>query len=546
MPIPNPTSGEAQSDFTERCMGNSVMKSEYADTDQRYAVCSTAWRNRTRNNSMPEQSFRIPQLKVHLTGNGRRQQINGIEYAVYPVVLIVEGVHHGSIGDPVYYPASIIEDSAADWNGMPLPVHHPRNNDGEYVLCSDPHILQEWSIGYVDNVHWNDGKLRGEVFVNVQKCNEKHPALLTELDSGGQMEVSTGLLALEDGIPGIWGNENYSSSITQIVPDHLALLPGGQGACSWDDGCGLRTNTKEDAMPKKDLLSITNQHKANDEKGINVKDVLATLAVNEVSHEGIFAQLRDYIDSLDEFAANGEYTKINFVVAVFDNYFVYRQVIDNVSTLFKQNYSVGTDDKLELSETVVQVVENVSYTPVTANQTNTEEVVMPDCCPKKVEALIANEHSAFTEDDRTWLTAQNESHVDKMLSMLEVNEPENQVNAQEDDSTGDVAALASADTPVTLEDHLAAAPPAIRAVLNAGMRQLDSKRAEVIAKIKANDRNTFTDDQLKAMELDQLESIAALAQPATFVGQNNADGALAQSEEEPYVPKTLSMGKDSK
>lgn len=39
MPIPRPKSGESKDDFISRCTGDSVMKKEYTDADQRYAIC---------------------------------------------------------------------------------------------------------------------------------------------------------------------------------------------------------------------------------------------------------------------------------------------------------------------------------------------------------------------------------------------------------------------------------------------------------------------------------------------------------------------------
>ena len=44
MPIPKPKPDEPVTDFISRCMSHDVMKSEYSDTDQRYAVCMSSWR----------------------------------------------------------------------------------------------------------------------------------------------------------------------------------------------------------------------------------------------------------------------------------------------------------------------------------------------------------------------------------------------------------------------------------------------------------------------------------------------------------------------
>jgi hypothetical protein len=43
MPIPKPNSNEDKKDFIQRCMENQTMVSEYQNTDQRLAVCSTSY-----------------------------------------------------------------------------------------------------------------------------------------------------------------------------------------------------------------------------------------------------------------------------------------------------------------------------------------------------------------------------------------------------------------------------------------------------------------------------------------------------------------------
>ena len=43
MPIPKPNPNEEKKDFIQRCMSNDTMVSEYKNTDQRLAVCSTTF-----------------------------------------------------------------------------------------------------------------------------------------------------------------------------------------------------------------------------------------------------------------------------------------------------------------------------------------------------------------------------------------------------------------------------------------------------------------------------------------------------------------------
>lgn len=46
MPLPKPKQDEGHDDFISRCMGDNVMKTEYTDTDQRYAVCERQWKDK--------------------------------------------------------------------------------------------------------------------------------------------------------------------------------------------------------------------------------------------------------------------------------------------------------------------------------------------------------------------------------------------------------------------------------------------------------------------------------------------------------------------
>jgi len=46
MPIPTPNKNEEKKDFIQRCMSDDKMASEYANTDQRLAVCSTSYEER--------------------------------------------------------------------------------------------------------------------------------------------------------------------------------------------------------------------------------------------------------------------------------------------------------------------------------------------------------------------------------------------------------------------------------------------------------------------------------------------------------------------
>lgn len=149
------------------------------------------------------------------------------------------------------------------------------------------------------------------------------------------------------------------------------------------------------------------------------------------------------------------------------------------------------------------------------------------CCPEKVDALITNEETPWTDDDREWLESLNEVQVDKISV---VNERVIEVEKPEVDHT--------------LDTYLEAAPPQIQAVLNEGLKALDAKRQLLIDKISAHDGNSFSDEQLKEMETAMLENVAGLIpeeKKASYLGQSPPPPEKKEETKvEAYQPQTLS------
>jgi len=482
-------------------------------------------------------------------------------------VMLVEGVHHGSGSDPVFYPSEVIMQSAADWNRMPVPVYHPTNQDGDHVLCNDnPKIANEWSVGWIENARFLNGKLHAEVWINIEDANQRHPGLIDLLDAGEQMDVSTGLLALSDETPGTWNDESYAATITQIIPDHLALLPGTQGACSWDDGCGIRVNkTSQTNKPivEGGSMKIHVQISKNQTVSISkekMKHYLASaVLLNELSHNEIANQIYTHVDSMDVMKPNNEgYAVMNLLQAIYDNYFVYSVRDNDGRKLYKQNYSVDADNKLVLGDAIVEVREDTNFIPVSNTQneqsggTDMKTGTDAKCCPKKVQALIANGTSAYTADDQEFLENLTESQLDKIVNSIDTAAEEATAvalltNKQNNDDKVDPTPV----KPDTMEGWLATVPGGVRNVVNAAMRGFDIKRTSLMNTIKEHPKNAFDDDQLKAMDMVQLENVAALVQTevapvnSNYYGVTPGEPVVNQGEEvEVYVPQTIFMKKD--
>ena len=484
-------------------------------------------------------------FKIQFSGvKGQRRTVAGVNYAVYPSVILVEGVHHGAIGAPTMYTTEVLADSAPMWNNIPVTVHHPQDQEGAYVSAGSPEVLAAWAVGKLLNARHEEGKLKADVMIDLKKATAKHPTLINDLDRGVEMHVSTGLYGEEVVEEGMWNNEAYASRLTAIQPDHLALLPGAEGACSWADGCGIRAN-KENAAMKVNAGPAVGQKK---------EDYRPT--VNTASHDDIYRQLRVFIGGMDSERSidNGPY-KFHYIQEVFDNYFIYEEDSQDGSKYWRQSYSINAEDSVVVADDKTQVQKRVEYVPINPN-VNEENTMAKEkkCCGDRVAALIANEATPFTAEDSEMLSALTEPQFEKLEAPYKANEKADPTDKDKVDAAPDKTNAAPADQETDeqkWEAFMNAAPAEFRAVINAGTRALDAKRADLMGKIKANAKNTFTDDELKAMPDVVLEKLATVAAPevkkADYSGQGGGFTTNAGADvEEAYVPATISFAKEGK
>ena len=173
----------------------------------------------------------------------RTEQMEGKQYIVVPVVMMVEGVHSGSRG-PLLHTIDELGRFPDAWNGIPVVVNHPRDDGGGFVSANSPAVLEEYAVGKVFNTHVDGSRLRAEAWIDEQRLIAISPEAHQAVMEGQPLEVSVGVFNDEEPVEADWNGEHYIAIARNHRPDHLALLPGGVGACSWEDGCGIRVNNK--------------------------------------------------------------------------------------------------------------------------------------------------------------------------------------------------------------------------------------------------------------------------------------------------------------
>lgn len=186
-------------------------------------------------------------LSVHLKADNVREVMYlGREHIVLPVIMARADV----IMNGARIPADELFPPA--WNGVPVTIGHPQVADG-FSTANDPDIMSLWAIGQIFNSKVEDGALKGEAWIDVERANTLRPGLVDALRGDEEMDVSTGYFSEDKKERGTLNGRRYETVSRNLNPDHLALLPDEMGACSWDDGCGVRAN-RENNVDEPDTL----------------------------------------------------------------------------------------------------------------------------------------------------------------------------------------------------------------------------------------------------------------------------------------------------
>lgn len=227
----------------------------------------------------------------------------GKKHMVVPVVMMVEGVHHGSHG-PMLHLIDELGRFPESWNGIPVVIDHPEE-DGVNVSANSPEVIEN-SVGRVYNTHVNGSKLAAELWLEEEKLIQLSKDVLDNLKKGIPLEVSLGMFTEDEPVEGDWNGEKYGAIARGHRPDHLALLPGGVGACSLADGCGIRANNSSKVDGSDLITGASNiikkeEHKMADD--VKKCSPCVEKKTNElIAHEGtkFTEDDREWLHSLDE------------------------------------------------------------------------------------------------------------------------------------------------------------------------------------------------------------------------------------------------------
>lgn len=545
-------------------MGDDTMVSDYPDTDQRIAICYGSWDDLKGNSSKTNKLVtrnRMATLEADAS-LVRNETLDGRTYVVAPVVAIREGVHNGEFIS--FEELSVFPEV---WSGKPLPIDHPKDAEGLPMTANRKDVIESSVVGSFLNVVADTAtlSLRGELWIDTGKA-ATIPGGQESVDrvvNGEQLEVSTAYFTYLDNVSGEWVSPagevlKYSSSQYRIGPDHLALLPFDNGACSWEDGCGApRVNQRKEVNPQTSQtpdLDVGYEDMADKNLKVNGKQLGSALKAALKAH-GDGTQMSDRLAvaagiSSEQFAqlANGD---VDFAPRYWLNTFAAVLDVDpwdlmmaasNDNSDVRYNGSAGDGKAAKPcgcqtteNEDAVAITQNVADAPkfraavlkvlstMGITQTDSEDNSMTT--KERVDALIASEKTAFTEDNREVLMSMNEDQLaiaelsapakEEKAAVVEKAAPKAEAaaaNAQKSE-VQTVSGLTKEDVANVVNTALADAlksqglTPETIAALNAGNAKARATRDARIEKLASNEDCLLSKEELAGLSDETLDKV---------------------------------------
>ncbi len=457
---------------------------------------------------------------VHVNNYPLRTEMHqGQTHTVVPVVMMVEGVHRGSHG-PILHLAEELSKFVAAWNGIPITIDHPieegeEGEDGIPVSANKPEIIDEQTVGRIFNARCEGGKLKAEAWIDDSKISRLSSKAFNHITQGRPLDVSVGVFSNDEEKSGTWRGERYIAIARDYRPDHLALLPGGVGACSWDDGCGVRANEKKGGdISVKEVWEVA--------KDLNSKG-FSVVQINQEGFSEIMSAIRSKLDQMDN------QVKVFFLQEVFEDYFIYqvqsREESSTPQALFKRKYTVSEDSGVEFVGDPVPVTRKVEYVE------------------KKVESFSEGGKRGMADDEKKVLETHKEPDcVEKVEAMMERKEKEKEekkqaeqkeeklvkANKEAEELKGSLADPDKAKEVLTGE---------AKELLELGVKIHTEKKGALIKTITANSK-AWSEEELSFKSLEELEKLSSLVPEkiANYSGQGGGGALKPAAEAEVLLP----------
>ena len=400
----------------------------------------------------------------------------GRSYYIVPSVMLVEGAFTPAVDElttptALYFNGDDIAMSVQSWNGRPVSLYHPVGN----TSCNIPHVLDGQLLGYLFGAQYDqvEKKLRADLWLD----KDRGEFIIDKIRLGDKIELSVGAYGDIVSEKGTYGDTKYSQRMTNIVGDHLAVLPDVPGACGWEDGCGIRMSKEQDQKLGSFRLLSRNPSYSS---------------VEDSSWESVDKGLHNYIKAFYSQAKGPEEKNIPSTVIELSSeakkWIASKSLLGNVEAETAEDllcFPVVSPNTNRLNKNALNVV---------LSGTSSEAKIPAGSMASAVKTAERLLESEFTK---------KEKKMDKDKVKVEVN------------ACKPAPAKEEAKAPVTMNDVLATAPKELRGAIADAMREREEQRKSLVTAIDGYEKVSFCPDFLEKIETKELKAIASLVSEAS-------------------------------
>lgn len=416
----------------------------------------------------------------------RYERLDGKQYLVVPTVMLTEGVHAGSQG-PLLYLNEHIGRNPEAWNHKPTVVYHPVQN-GMGVSACTPDVIERQGVGLLMNSGF-PGKLRTESWLDEPKCDKVDPRILPAIRERQSLNGSTGLWHDLQSSPGKWNGQDYLGVVTNILPDHWAILPDQPGACK---DAGLLRNEAVAGISYDDIRQqVYMLVKADAQKQFNlgyvycyVMDIFqkyAIVEINDVAYS-IPYSIKDGVVKIG--SEWDKVRRINTWLTVNNSRLLSNFLVSDLST------NQGAGNIIPKDVQTIQEPTMSATNPTTTTTNNTPPILTP-------QQVVTPTQTPTTPP----VVPTQTPAMDALIAQLQQTQ--------------------NAGATLTVDQYIASAPPAIQSLLRNALQAQEQQKAQMISIITANKANRFSPDWLKLQSPDMLTGLALLAGGGQAATTNN-------------------------
>ena len=246
------------------------------------------------------------------------------------------------------------------------------------------------------------------------------------------------------------------------------------------------------------------------ECGLLAFSIVFSIGIAIVMVIWISVGLSNLVDSMDNWESEPSIS--NFLESVTDTEIIYTMNSGQDTKTYASDYTIAEDGAMVFSGELREVTKEVTYKQINNNQdaeTN-NETGGNMAAKEKVQKLISNSNTQFTEKDVEWLEGLSDCQLEKMTPILTDNTAADAGVADKKvtvvTNTDTVQENTMSATPKTAEEFLNALPADMRDQFSHGLKLHQAQRKHHIEAITGN--SDFTPEMLTNKGMDELEILA--------------------------------------